>query len=253
MNLPILIPYRHLQSQRSDNSLLALEIILAIALVCFLIGRIRIVADFSYSNGNAELSLKCLGFRINLASGKRRKQKAETSNAAAEANEKNRPGKIKKKKRRFYKIDIYDIREMLSRVAAGLRKLGKGFDVYRLNVDFTAAGFNPYDAARIYSFANALLSVLASAVAENCSCTPDIRTALDFDDVLPRLGLGIRISFRIGAAFALLNTALFGVLWVFIKIIFRFAYLYLFDRDEYDFRMHCQAGPIKYFRERIYA
>ncbi|MDO5445592.1 MAG: hypothetical protein Q4F31_08230 [Eubacteriales bacterium] len=237
--------------------MLALKIIGAVILICFLIGRIRIGLDFQVMDGRMSLSVKVFGARLQLIPSKKKKEKAKKERKAETKQTEGKKQKSvgssgRKKKDPFFRIDIYDIKEMLSKVIRGIRKFRRGLNCDRLRIDFTASSWDPYITARMFSYVNAFLSVFAPLFEENNRCRDCfVRTQIDFNEPWPKLDLAFCISLRIGAAVGMVFSILFGVLWVFIKIIFRFLRLKLFDKEEYDFRMNQQEGPVAFFRRII--
>lgn len=240
--------------------MLALKIIGAVVLICFLIGRIRVGVDLNVIDGKLTLSAKVCGILIQLLPKKKRNEKSSEKQSKEESpkkepEKKQQPAKekkIRKKKKPFFKIDIYDLKEMLSKVTRGLKKFGKGFNCDRLLIDFTAASWDPYITAELFTYVNAFLSAFAPVFEERNDCRNcNVRTQIDFNAEWPKLNAGICITLRIGAVFAMLFTILFGVLWVFIKIVFRFLWMKFFDKEEYDFRMNQQEGPVAFFKRVI--
>lgn len=234
-----------------------LKIIGVIVVICFLIGRIRVGIDFSRIGGETELSAAVCGVRLQLLPRKKKKDKKKPKETVENANNKKKEKtakvkKPKKKKKPFFKIDIYDIREMLGKVVRGIGKFRRGFNCDRLLIDFTASSWDPYLTAKLFAYVNAFLSAFAPLFEDRNNCRDcSVQTRIDFMETWPKLDFGIRISLRIGAVFGMIFSILFGVLWVFIKIVFRFLRLRLFDREEYDFRMNQQEGPIAFFRRII--
>ena len=235
-------------------NLLALKIIGIIVLLCFLIGRIRAGVDFNIKDGRITLSLKVCGISIQVIPKKksdksgRKKPEKETD----KTEEKNEEKPEKKKKKPFFKIDVYDIKEMLSKVVKGLRVFKNGFNCERLLLHITCSSWDPYITAKTFSYINAFLSVFAPVFENRNRCRDcDIRTEIDFNETWPKIDAGFCITFRIGALFGMLNTALFGIIGVFIKIVFRFLKMKLFDPEEYDFRMNQQENPIAFFKRVI--
>ena len=241
--------------------MLALKIIAAIVLIFVLIGQIRVGADISITDGKLALSAKVCDILIRLLprDGKKKKKEApkEPDKKAEEKpkpekKKKEKPKKDKKPRKPFFKIDVYDLKEMLSVVGRGIGKFNDGFELDRLLVHFTAATWDPYLTARLFSYVNAFLSVIVPALDEKNRCPElDVKTQIDFNDILPTLDFGICITFRIGAIFGMIFSILFGVIWIFIKIIFRFLWMMLFDKEEYNYRMNEQEGPVKFFKRLI--
>ena len=238
--------------------MLALKIIGVIVLICFLIGRIRVGVDLNIIGGKVTLSAKVCGLLIQLIPRKKQREKTPKEEKTPEdkpekKTEKRKPEKTpKRKKKPFFKIDLYDIKEMLAKVVRGLQKFGKGFNCDRLLIDFTASSWDPYITANMFTYVNAFLSVFAPIFDDRNRCKDcRVSTQIDFVESWPKLDFGLCITLRIGAVFAMVFTILFGVLWVFIKIVFRFLWMKLFDREEYDFRMNQQEGPISFFKRVI--
>lgn len=236
--------------------MLALKIIGVIVLIFFIVGRIRAGVDFSIIDDRVRLAVKICGISLQLIPRKSKKEKPEKEKTEKPPEEKPKKAvkekKPKKDKKPFFKVDIYDVREMLSKVAAGIRRFNSGFNLEKFVFHFTASSWDPYVTARIFSYVNAGLSVLVPVIDEKNRCRElDVRTDIDFNELFPKTDFGICITFRIGAAFGMVFKIVFGVLWVFIKIVFRFLWMKLFDKEEYDFRMNQQEGPIKFFRRVI--
>jgi len=233
--------------------LTALIIIGSLLLLFFLIGQIRVGADFSITDDRILLIATVAGFRVQLIPRKKKKEEAPAEEPAQEqAPPEERPQRrrrARKKKKMFFKIDLHDITEMLSRVAKGIRIFKHGFRLKRLFIHFTAASWDPYVTARLSGYADAFLSVFAPLMenAKHCrDCT--VRTEIDFDKPLPELDFGIWITFRLGAAVEMGFYTLFGLLGIFLKIVFRFLWMKWRDPEEYDFRMNQQENPVTFFR-----
>lgn len=237
--------------------MLALKIIGILFLICFLIGRIRVGADFSVMDGRIALSAKLCGISLQLIPRRKKKKKKipaqpEESTGGEETQKKKKEKKTagqKKKKKPFFKLDIYDIRELLSAVVKGLKKFGSGFNCERLLIDFTCSFRDPYTTAKVFAYVNAFLSAFAPVFEEKNNCRDcRVNTQLDFNSTWPKLDFGICVTFRIGAAFGMVFSILFKAIWIFLKIIFRFLRMRIFDKEEYEFRMNDQEGPIAFFK-----
>ena len=237
--------------------MLALKIVGAVILIFFLIGRIRVGLDFQVIQGRITLSAKIFRFLLPLIPANKKKEKAlkepaTENNRKTDQNREPAKRKPRRKKEPFFKIDIFDIKEMLSKLVRGIRIFRRGLNCDRLLIDFTASSWDPYITANMYSYVNAFLSAFAPLFEENNRCRDCfVRTRIDFNEPWPKLDFALRVSLRIGAVVGMIFSVLFGVLWVFIKIIFRFLKMRLFDKEEYDFRMNCQEGPIAFFRRVI--
>ena len=233
----------------------ALIVIGIILLIFILIGQIRAGVDFSMIDDRIKLSVKVCGFTIQLIPKKKKaeeKQKEEPEQKSEpEKKEEKKPEKKKRKKKKkkpFFKIDQYDIREMLSVVGRGLRLFGRGFRCDRLLLHFTASSWDPYVTAKLSAYSDAFLSAFYPLLENSRNFkNVDIQTGIDFNELWPVLDLGFCVTFRIGAVMDMAFSSLFGLIGVFLKIIFRFLWMKLTDPEEYDFRINQQEGILSFF------
>lgn len=226
--------------------MLALKIIGIIVLICFLIGQIRVGVDFNCIDRKVTLSAKVCGLLIKLfprdkkknTSKKEKKPPKEKKPKKEKTNkpEKKKPKKAKKENRLCFNGE--EILALIKKVLKGTGRFNRGFNVDRFLLHYTAAGYDPYDTAVTFGRVNFILSTLAPLCAKRFRCRDtDVWTDIDFNASLFSLDLGFAVVFRIGALFAMLNTILFGVLWIFIKNKCRFLWMKIFRKADYEYEM----------------
>ena len=183
----------------------ALIVIGIIALVLFLIGRIRVGAEVVYDDRGFRLAVRFWCFRIQLGSREKKPGKKQEKKKASDESEEE---EIKKEKKRpplslLFSAAKHGYR-MLCRLVSGLR-----IDVLKLH--FTSAFEDPAVAALAYGAAGTAMDALQRIGGSHIVCS-DMRADVDFDGSVPRYDFRIGARLRIGR---LLGAALrcgFGIL-----------------------------------------
>ena len=212
-------------------------------LVILLLCQIRVGVDISFLRQKLAVSVKFCGLLLQIYPRKAPrtpKSKEKKPEAAGKPEKEKKPKKAKPKKEKTgpgIMISSEEVIELLKKVLKGLGRFFNGFHVDRFLLHWTAAGKDPYDTARLFAAVNAVLSSLAPYCAERFRCrNTDVRTDINFTASEMQLDFGIAVVLRIGAAFDMLFTILFGVIGILIRNRRYWAKLKRSDPEEYAFQ-----------------
>ena len=90
--------------------------------------------------------------------------------------------------------------------------------VDRFLLHYLAAGDDPYKTAVLFGKVNAALNALAPICRKRFDCRDtDVFTDISFTEEKMKIDFGLGFSIRIGQIFGVLNTILFGALWILIR------------------------------------
>lgn len=238
--------------------MLVLIILLVIALIIFLIGRITVGVDLRYVGGKLTISAKLCGLlkKIYPREKKPAPEKPEEEKEQKPKEEKPKKEKKPKKKKKEgpgLMISGDELIEMLQKLLKGLGKFTRGINVDHFLLHLVVAGKDPYNSARIFAYLNALLSSLAPMCAQRFRCKdPDVWTDIDFNSGKWLTDIEIAVVLRVGAVFAMLGTILFGILGVLIRNKWEWFRLKHFDKEEYEFRIENPGIVTKLIRSLLH-
>lgn len=238
--------------------MIVLKIIGIIALIIFLIGLIPVGADIRYVGKELSVSAKVFSLFIKIFP-KDEKKKKRKKEKPVQAGEPKKPKKEKKpspakagKKKKEVRLNVSndEVIALLKKVFQGIGKLTGGFRCEKFMLHLTVAGDDPADTAKLFAFINALLSALAPVCAERSHCKDaEVCTEVDFLAEKTEADFELCVFIRIGSIFAMLNTILFGVLWLIIKNKARWFWWKHFDRDEYEYQLSCESVVTKLLKK----
>ena len=239
--------------------MLVLKILLIIALIIFLIGRITAGIDLRYVGGKLTISLKICGLLKKIYPREKKPSKKEKEEKKEEKEQKPKEEKPKKDKKPKKKkegpglmISGDELIELLKKLLEGLGKFSKGINVDHFLLHLVVSGKDPYNTARIFAYINALLSSLAPVCAQRFRCKDhDVWTDIDFNSGKWLTDVEIAVVLRVGAVFAMLNTVLFGVLGILIRNKWEWFRLKHFDKEEYEFRLENPGIVTKLIRSLL--
>ena len=234
-----------------------LKIIGILVLIIFLIGLIPVGADVRYVQKELSVSAKICGFLMKLypKEGKKKKPKKQKPPKAAQPKQDKKEKKpsskaAKKKKQVRRNVSNEEVIALLKKVFQGIGKFLGGFHCDKFMLHLTLGGDDPADTAKLFAFINASLSALAPVCAERSGCKDtDVWTDVDFLSEDTAIDFEIAIVLRIGSLFAMLNTILFGVLWIIIKNKAKWFWWKHFDRDEYEYQLSCESIVTKLLKK----
>ena len=204
--------------------LVALKILAIIAVIIFLIMMIPVGADIGYEKGQLSLSAKFCGVFLQLfpkseekKKEKKKKPKKEKEKKPEEPPQEEKEEKPAKKKKLELDFTFEEIVDLLKAVLRGLGKFRK-MKVDRFLLHYLAAGDDPYKTAVLFGKVNAALNALAPICRKRFDCRDtDVFTDISFTEEKMKIDFGLGFSIRIGQIFGVLNTILFGALWILIR------------------------------------
>ena len=204
--------------------MLALIILLVIALIIFLIGRITVGVELRYVGGKLTIYAKLCGLlkkiypREKKPAPEKEKEEKEQKPREEKPKKEKKPKKKKKKEGPGLMISGDELIEMLQKLLKGLGKFSRGINVDHFLLHLIVAGEDPYNTARIFAYLNALLSSLAPLCAQRFRCKdPDVWTDIDFARDKMKVDAALSVTIRI-AQFVHVGLAVgFGVLGILIK------------------------------------
>ena len=205
--------------------LVALKILAIIAVIIFPIMMIPVGADVGYENGQLSLSAKFCGLFLQLLpkseekkkEKKKKKPKKEKEKKPEEPPKEEEEKPEKKKKKLSLDFTFEEIVDLLKAVLRGLGKFRK-VKVDRFLLHYLAAGDDPYKTAVLFGKVNAALNALAPICQKRFDCRDtDVFTDISFTEEKMKIDFGLGFSIRIGQIFGVLNTILFGALWILIR------------------------------------
>ena len=238
--------------------MLALIILLVIALIIFLIGRITVGVELRYVGGKLTIYAKLCGLlkkiypREKKPAPEKEKEEKEQKPREEKPKKEKKPKKKKKKEGPGLMISGDELIEMLQKLLKGLGKFSRGINVDHFLLHLIVAGEDPYNTARIFAYLNALLSSLAPLCAQRFRCKdPDVWTDIDFNSGKWLTDIEIAVVLRVGAVFAMLFTILFGILGILIRNKWEWFCLKHFDKEEYEFRIENPGIVTKLIRSLL--
>lgn len=239
--------------------MLVLKILLVIALIIFLIGRITAGIDLRYVGGKLTVSAKLCGFLIKIYPKEKKPAKEKPKEEKEQKPKEEKPKKEKKEKKPKKKkegpglmISGDELIELLKKILEGFGKFSKGINVDHFLLHLVVSGKDPYNTARVFAYLNALLSALAPVCAQRFRCKdPDVWTDIDFNSGKWLADIEIAVVLRLGAVFAMLGTVLFGTLGILIRNKWEWFRLKHFDKEEYEFRIENPGIVTKLIRSLL--
>lgn len=186
-----------------------------VLLVLLLILSIPLGADAAYGPDGYCIKLKIGPFRKKLLPGMEisRPKKKKPAKPETEQTEK-KPQKRKLK----LKLDLDDLIELAKIVLRSLRRFGMRLDVDLLQLDWTAAAADPYDAVLQYGGVNALLGIISGPVHNVFSIrSEDIRTGLDLEASRPVISARVVASIQIWELLYIAICAGASAVWQYLK------------------------------------
>lgn len=233
--------------------MLAIKIIVILAIVVFAVCMIPIGVDARYVAQQLILSATACGIKIKLfprSSKKKSKEKQlnEQNENESKKKEKNR-SKTKKPKQFNLIMSNEELFSLIRKVPEGIGKITGGIRVDRFMLRYVAGGNDPYNTAIIFGYINACLSALAPVCAMRFRCrNTDVLTDIDFSKEKTQIDFGIALSIRIGSVFSMVNTILFGALWILIKNKVRLFWYRHFNLPKYEELLIDESAATKVLR-----
>ena len=191
-------------------------------LILFAIMMISIGIDVRFEDGVIRLSAKVSRFRLQLLPKRRREKKdkkpEEKPEKKPEKEKRQKKDKPAKEKKSTLHLNLDEVLDLLGVVFRAIRKFFGKWKVERFVLHWIAAGFEPYNTAKVYMYVNDALSQLAPICSnrfhvKDCSVWTDI----DFtaDDMF--LEFGLTMTIRIGQIVGVGLYLAFGALKILMK------------------------------------
>lgn len=207
----------------------------AIVLIFFLIGMIKIGVSFNFIDQRLSVGLLVLGQTIQI---KKNDKDESSQDKPPEEPKKEKPKKPKKEKEKKEKeiplsITVDDVTDFLNSVGSSLGSLFKGFNFDRFLLHLTVATDDPYNTAVAFGNVNQIINVLAPLCAVRYDCRDlDVWTAVNFNEVLPRIDLGFDLTIRLHSITRRVDI-LFAGLELLAKSFVRYEKQKIFHHEEY--------------------
>lgn len=174
-------------------------IVLAIVLICWLIGQIRIGAKVEYCQQGFFLWLRMGVVSIPILPGKKGAAKKKEKKDKPQKNKK--PEKVKKRGRGG---QLQVLQQLIPVILDTVKKLRRKLQVDKLYMELTVAEEDPADAAVHYGVANATLGALWHPLTQAFHVKDgQAHVAVDFETTSPELYLLASLSLTIGQALTL--------------------------------------------------
>lgn len=186
---------------------------------------IPIGADIRYEDGVVRLSAKAAGVKLQLIPRPRKADQAEPAEKPKKEKKKKEKPKEEEesseevgKKHLSIPFNFEEILDLLKTVLKGFGRFGRKFKVKRFVLHWIAAGWEPYNTARVFSIVNAGLSQLAPVCSERFQCRDSsVWTDIDFVRDEMFLEFGLTITIRIGQIVATGLSIGFGALRILLR------------------------------------
>lgn len=180
----------------------ALKVLLAILLVLFLLGRIRVGGDGEYSEAGLLVRVRVGGLPIQVFPLKRTKKEKKApkkeKSASKSAKDKEEGGdEAQEKPKKGGAVDLVKAALPLVGEAAGALRERIRIDLLRMDLRF--GGSDAAQTAILYGMSNALIGLLLSVFQQNFEVKEHrVHTAVDFNEKSTTLYLRAAFSARIG-------------------------------------------------------
>lgn len=190
-----------------------LKVLLIIALILFLIGRIRLGGMVEYSAQGLLLKLRFGAFWFQIFPLKKRKEK-KPSKKKKEKKEKP-PGEKREEPETKKGGPLALVKQYLPLVGEAAGGMKRRITIDKLYLDYTAASQEAAGAAMAFGYANMAVGVLWPVFEQNFVVKDHrFRTDVDFSAQSPTVYLNAALSIRIGQIVSLA----FRLLWVFFRL-----------------------------------
>ena len=224
-----------------------------LVLLIFAVCMVPVGFDAEFITGQLKLKAKACGIGIQILP---REKKPKKDSSAEPKEEKPKKEKKQKKKKENKPLNLVvsneELLSLLRKIPEGLGKLTGGIRVDRFLLHYLAAGKDPYDTAVVFGYVNAVLSSLAPVCALRFPCRDvDVRTDVDFTKEKTEIDFALAMSLRLGSVFAMVNTILFGALWILLKNKLRIVWCRRFNRKAYEEILIDESAATKLLKQLL--
>ena len=182
---------------------------------------IPVGVDLRYEDGVIRVSLKASFLNLQLIpkpKKKPKKEKPEKEKKPKEEKPKEEKPKKEKDGKKSFPFNLEEIIDLLKSVIKGLGHFSRKIKVERFVLHWIAAGYDPYNTARLFAVVNAGLSELAPVCTERFHCRDSsVWTDIDFTQEDMFFEFGLRMTIRIGQILMAALIIAFGALKIYLR------------------------------------